>query len=60
LAIVIFANGVIHPLDVQQLKWSLRTGKMEVSENNSVENQPIVIAEEKEEHIREDNNRWKK
>lgn len=56
---MIATNGeIIHPLDVQQLKWALRTGKMEVSENNSVENQPIATAEEKD--IGEDNNRWKK
>ena len=46
MVIVIVTNSeIINPLDIQQLKWALRTGKMEVLENGSAENQQIATAE---------------
>lgn len=46
MVIVIVTNSeLINPLDIQQLKWALRTGNMEVLENDSAENQQIATAE---------------
>lgn len=32
----------MHSLDIQQLKWALRTGKMDIWGSSPVENQPVV------------------
>lgn len=40
---MIMTNGEpINSLDIQQLKWALRSGKMDLWENNSAETQPVV------------------